>query len=59
MKPLSELAGRLLAPRRIASWIAALPDRTAALDTLLPGLLERWQRYHAAGIDRAISPETT
>jgi SAM-dependent methyltransferase len=54
MKPLSGLVGRLFASRRIAPWTARLPDRTAAA---LPTILERWQRYHAAEIDRAISPE--
>lgn len=57
MKRASDLVGRLLAPRRIASWTAALPDRTVPLDTLLAGILERRQRYRTAEIDRTVSSE--
>ena len=57
MKLASDLVGRLFAPQRIAPWTAALPDRTAPFVTLLPGILERWQRYQAAEIDRTVSSE--
>jgi SAM-dependent methyltransferase len=57
MKRLPSRFGRLFARPRIAPWSAALPDRTAPFVTLLPSILERWQRYQAAEVDRTVSSE--
>ncbi len=57
MKHWSALVDRLFGRGRIAPWAAALPGRTAPFVTLLPGILERWQRYQAAEIDRTVSSE--
>jgi SAM-dependent methyltransferase len=57
MTEASSLVGRLFGKRRMAPWTAGLPDRTGPPAALLASLLERWQRYQAAAVDRAVSPE--